>query len=102
MVLKDWVLPILIGIVAAFALISILYNNSKVKQAFADIGALIQLQASSIPNTPIWMPLDSTCKMDTPTNKNILQKITTINSPLYTDDSKGIPIYNYYPQTPIV
>jgi len=102
MVLKDLVLPILIGIVAAFALISILYNNSKVKQAFADIGALIQLQGSSIHNTPIWMPLDSTCKMDTPTNKNILQKITTINSPLYTDDSKDKSIYNYYPQTPVV
>ena len=105
MVLKDWVLPILIGIVASIALISILYNNTKVKQAFADIGALIQLQASSIHNTyttPIWMPLDSTCKMDTPTNKNILQKITTINSPLYTDDSKDKSIYNYYPQTPIV
>ncbi len=43
--MKDWVLPILIGIVAAIALISILYNNPTVKQAFADIGAMMQLNA---------------------------------------------------------
>lgn len=114
MVLTNLVLPILIGIVAAIALISILYNNPQLKQAFADISALIQLQDTSIPNasisniynTPIWMPLDSTCNLDTnmrmDTNKNILQKITTINSPLYTDEPKGQPIYNYYPKTPIV
>ena len=46
MFVKDWLLPILIGIVAAIALISILYNNPKVKQAFADIGAMMQLNAS--------------------------------------------------------
>ena len=106
MFIQDLILPILIGIVASFALISILYNNKKVKQAFTDIAALMQLQASTIPNTPIWMPLDSTCKMDTNMNMNmntnILQKITNINSPLYTDDSKDKSIYNYYPQTPIV
>ena len=101
MVLKDLVLPILIGIVAAFVIMSILYNNPNVKNAFADVGALIQLQDSSMYNTPIWMPLDSNCKMDT-TNTTILQKITNTNSPIYTDDSKGKPIYNYYPQTPIV
>lgn len=109
MVLTNLVLPILIGIVAAIALISILYNNPQLKQAFADISAFIQLQDTSIPNkytTPIWMPLDSTCNLDTnmrmDTNKNILQKITTINSPLYTDEPKGQPIYNYYPKTLIV
>ena len=46
MFVKDWLLPILIGIVAAIALISILYNNPRVKQAFADIGAMMQLNAS--------------------------------------------------------
>jgi hypothetical protein len=46
MFVKDWLLPILIGIVAAIALISILYNNPKVKQAFADIGAMMQLNSS--------------------------------------------------------
>lgn len=109
MVLTNLVLPILIGVVAAIALISILYNNLQLKQAFADISALIQLQDTSIPNkytTPIWMPLDSTCKMETnlkmDKNKNILQKITTINSPLYIDEHKSQPIYNYYPKTPIV
>jgi len=56
MFVKDWLLPILIGIVAAIALISILYNNPKVKQAFADIGAMMQLNASKpkvIPVIPV-------------------------------------------------
>jgi hypothetical protein len=104
MILTNWILPILIGFVASIVIISILYNNPKVKQAFADIGALIQLQASSIPNTyktPIWIPLDTQCKMNTNTDTH-RQIITTTNSPLYTEDSKGQPIYNYYPKTPIV
>ena len=101
MFFKDLVLPILIGFVASIVIISILYNNPKVKQAFADIGALIQLQASSIPKTPIWIPLDTQCKMNTNTDIH-RQIITTTNSPLYTEDPKGQPIYNYYPKTPIV
>ena len=47
MFLQNWVLPILIGIVAAYLLMSILYNNySEVRQKFSDLGALIQLQTS--------------------------------------------------------
>ena len=47
MFIKDWLLPILIGIVAAITLISILYNNPRVKQAFADIGDMMQLNSSN-------------------------------------------------------
>jgi len=47
MFLQNWVLPILIGIVAAYLLMSILYNNyPEVRQKFSDLGALIQLQTS--------------------------------------------------------
>ena len=53
MVLQDLVLPILIGSVAAYALISILYNNPTVKQAFADLGAIMQLNASHPQVIPI-------------------------------------------------
>ena len=46
MVLLNWVLPLLIGIVASIILMSILYNNSVEKQQFNDLGALIQIQTS--------------------------------------------------------
>lgn len=48
MVLQNLILPLLIGIVAAYLLMSILYNNSpQLRQSFNDLGALIQLQTSS-------------------------------------------------------
>ena len=62
MFVKDWLLPILIGIVASIALISILYNNPKVKQAFADIGAMMQLNASHpqvMSVMPVLQPFDN-------------------------------------------
>ena len=47
MVLQNWILPLLIGIVATYLLLSILYNNSpELRQKFSDLGALIQLQTS--------------------------------------------------------
>jgi len=47
MILQNWILPLLIGIVAAYLLMSILYNNSpQLRQSFSDLGALIQLQTS--------------------------------------------------------
>ena len=57
MFLQNWVLPILIGIVAAYLLMSILYNNyPEVRQKFSDLGALIQLQTSR-PNYYVnWVP----------------------------------------------
>ena len=44
--INTWILPILIGIVSAILLLTILYNDPKIKQAFSDLGALIQLQTS--------------------------------------------------------
>ena len=41
--MQSWLLPILIGLIAAILLVSILFND---KQRFADLGALIQLQTS--------------------------------------------------------
>jgi len=71
MVFKDWILPILIGCIASFILISILYNNNNsqinslnntnyLNQNFANIGALIQLQNFHNSNKP-WVPLENNC-----------------------------------------
>ena len=100
MVLTNWVLPILIGIVAAIALISILYNNPTIKAYFTDMGATTQLQASNLDDYTIrlWKPLDSDNQVPSTKKQDNLMKITTINSPLYTDNSKGYPVYNYYPE----
>ena len=109
MVLTNWVLPILIGIVAAIALISILYNNPTIKAYFTDIGAVTQLQASNVDDytTNLWKPLNATDSINIIYNENQVPdskkqdniiKITTINSPLYTE-KEGPPVYNYYPKT---
>ena len=66
MVFKDWILPILIGCIASFILISILYNNDNstlnnsyyLQQNFANIGALIQLQNFHNSNK-LWVPLEN-------------------------------------------
>jgi hypothetical protein len=100
MVLTNWVLPILMGIVAAIALISILYNNPTIKAYFTDIGSTTQLQASNLDDytTRLWKPLDSDNQVPSTKKQDNLMKITTTNSPLYTDKSKGYPVYNYYPE----
>ena len=47
MFLQNWVLPLLIGLVSTYLLMSILYNNYPIlRQKFSDLGALIQLQTS--------------------------------------------------------
>jgi hypothetical protein len=57
MVLQNWILPILIGIVSAYLLLSILYNNyPHIRQKFSDIGALIQLQTSRPYYYTNWVP----------------------------------------------
>jgi len=102
MVFKDWVLPILIGSIAAFILISILYtNNTNIDkiQNFTDIRNLIQLQKF---NTKKWLPLEQQACIITNNNNNHNNTITTFDSPLNTDETLDEPIYNYYPQTPIV
>ena len=63
MFVKDWLLPILIGIVAAIALISILYNNPTVKQAFADIGAMMQLNVSHPQVMPVMQPFENSASL---------------------------------------
>ena len=44
MVFKDWSLPILIGVVASYVLLSILYNNPYIKSKFMNLGTNIYLQ----------------------------------------------------------
>ena len=98
MVLIDWVLPLLIGIVAAVLLLSILYNNNpKLRQHFADLGALIQLETSR----PVyygagWVPVDSNVQIP---NTQPTGHITNMDSPFFPQDEVVPPIYNYYPQT---
>jgi hypothetical protein len=98
MVLIDWVLPLLIGIVAAVLLLSILYNNNpRLRQHFADLGALIQLETSK----PVyygarWVPVDSNVQIPTQQPSG---NITNMDSPFFPQGSVVPPIYNYYPQT---
>jgi len=79
-VFKDWILPILIGCIASFILISILYNNNNsqinsqnntnyLNQNFANIGALIQLQNFHNSNKP-WVPLENNCVVSNELNNN--------------------------------
>ena len=57
MVFQNWILPFLIGIVAAYLLMSILYiNYPEVRQKFSDLGALIQLQTSRPAYYANWVP----------------------------------------------
>ena len=80
MVFKDWILPILIGCIASFILISILYNNNNsqinsqnntnyLNQNFANIGALIQLQNFHNSNKP-WVPLENNCVVSNELNND--------------------------------
>ena len=124
MVLVDWVLPLLIGIVAAIALISILYNNPKVKAFFSDIEGFTQGQSSNLVDldniyqSKIWKPIpyNQNETIEIPENEYIERKkhcdsknldntnlkITNMDSPLYTGDNKLSPIYNYYPKILVV
>ena len=57
MIFQDWILPFLIGIVAAYLLMSILYNNYPIiNQKFSDLGAIIQLQTSRPYYYTNWVP----------------------------------------------
>ena len=116
MVLVDWVLPLLIGIVAAIALISILWNNPRVKAYFSDIVGITQDEELKLDNyeTKLWKPIpyNQNETIEIPENEyierkthcdsknldNMNLKITTIDSPLYIGDNKCSPVYNYYPK----
>ena len=115
MVLVDWILPLLIGIVAAIALISILWNNPKVKAYFTDIIGLTDDKTSKQDDyeTKIWKPIpynqnetieipendyiEHKKQCDSKNLDNMNLRITTIDSPLYTEN-KRYPVYNYYPE----
>lgn len=98
MVLKDWVLPILIGGISAFILISILYNND-ITQPFTNNGALIQLQNSNVNNSHIWAPLETNCNVNITQHNNTKNKMTSNDSPIYIDNTSDEPVFNYYPKT---
>ena len=109
MIMKNYILPFFILIVAIPALFLILLNNPTVKQAFtdigimmngseqfkqnfADVGSQIQIQGSNVYDTQIWKPLEpkpTTCFKD---------QNSVSDKDQFLDDSK---VYNYYPQTPI-
>lgn len=92
MALSSWVLPVLIGIIATWLLLSILYENPRVKQAFSDLGALIQLQTSRPVYYNIgWVPVDTS-------NGAPLPLIT--QGPI-TEIGNPNPVFNYYPKTPL-
>ena len=97
MALKGWILPTLIGAVAAVLLLAILYNDPYVKSKFSDLGALIQLETSRPAYYGLgWVPVNGDYQLPpTPATGNI----TSVDSPLYADGPLAYPVYNYYPQT---
>ncbi len=99
MAVQGWILPILIGIIAAVLLVAILFND---KQRFSDLGALIQLQ-TSLPyyNGINWMPIDYTTGVLPGATQG---QITGEQSPLWINSLDGTvnyPVYNYYPKAPL-
>ena len=97
MVLTDWILPVLIGIVASVLLLSILYNNKALRQKFTDLGALIQLETSRPNYYGLgWVPVNVDAQLPAPAPP---QKITVVDSPIV--NSSPFPIYNAYPPTPL-
>lgn len=95
--LKGWILPTLIGVVAAVLLLTILYNDPYVKSKFSDLGTLIQLETSRPAYYGLgWVPVNNNYQLPpTPVTENI----TSVDSPLYVNDNLTYPVYNYYPQT---
>lgn len=88
--INTWILPTLIGIVSAILLLTILYNEPKFKQTFADLGALIQLQTSR----PVYYPIGFIPKKLQYSNGN-----TYLQEPLSNSNSSNN--YNMYPITPL-
>jgi len=109
MVMKNVFLPFIVLIVFIPAVFSVLWNNPTVKQAFtdigimmngsdplkqdfADIGSQIQIQGSNVYDTPIWKPLEpkpTTC---------FTQQNSVSDKSQFLDDSL---VYNYYPQVQV-
>jgi hypothetical protein len=99
MALQTWILPILIGIIAAVLLIAILFND---KQRFADLGALIQLETSRPYYYGLnWVPLDYNASVPPGAMQG---QISGAESPLWMNGVDGMvnyPVYNYYPKAPL-
>lgn len=102
MALQTWILPILIGIIAAVLLLAILFND---KQRFADLGALIQLESSRPYYYGLnWLPLDYTTVVPPGASQG---QISGAESPLWMggmngmDNAVSYPVYNYYPKAPL-
>jgi len=97
MALQTWILPILIGIIAAVLLLAILFND---KQRFADLGALIQLETSRPYYYGLnWIPLDYNSSV---APGAVQGQISGAESPLWMNGIDGVatyPVYNYYPKT---
>jgi len=96
MTLYSWILPILIGIIAAVLLLAILFQD---KQRFSDLGALTQLEASRPYLYGVnWIPLHYN---DNIPIQEIQGQITKVDSPLWINSVDGVanyPIYNYFPK----
>jgi hypothetical protein len=95
MALQTWILPILIGVVAAVLLVAILFNDTY-KQKFSDLGALIQLQTSRPYYGAAYVPIN----YDAPVSPNPVQgQISPSDSPLWVEGANvPYPIYNFYPK----
>ena len=99
MAMQNWILPILIGIIAAVLLVAILFND---KQRFADLGALIQLETSRPYYYGLnWVPVDYNSSIPPGVTQG---QISGAESPLWMNGVDGnvtYPIYNYYPKAPL-
>jgi len=99
MALQSWILPILIGIIAAVLLVAILFND---KQRFADLGALIQLETSRPYYYGLnWVPVDYNSSVPPGAAQG---QISGAESPLWmngVDGTATYPVYNYYPKAPL-
>jgi hypothetical protein len=91
MVLQNLILPFLIGIVAAYLLMSILYYNSLTfRQNFSDLGALIQLQTSRPVYYANWIPENQNVYNDVMQSYGIQQNTMNIGIP--KDLNQGYPM----------
>ncbi len=88
MAIKDWLLPIIIGIICTWFLMSIIFPDlMRYKQSFSDLGALTQLVTSRPVYYPAYVIPD--------TNPNV--NYTSPGSDLMVPYA----VYNYYPQNPL-
>jgi len=91
MVLQNWILPFLIGIVSAYLLMSILYYNSPTfRQNFSDLGALIQLQTSRPVYYANWVPENQSVYNDVMQSYGIPQN--NMNVGTSRDLNQGYPM----------